>query len=582
MKRYKPLLLTFLFLPLLFSCFNLEEELYDQLEKEGYYEDYESLMAAVLRPYEHAKWAETEFSFWLQELSADQLVITQKREHWEDGGVWLMIHQHTWDTYERNSEQMWNACYGGIGYCNNALTDIQKLSYDNFGLTETEKRQHIAELTALRAYFQLLLLDAFRIPAISLSTKEEVGSSTPQENFRFIEESLLAAIPDLPKAPARNHAGRLTQGAAAVLLMRLYFNAYWYINIPMWEETRNLCERILNGDFGSYSLATDWTDIWNAGNQDCPELIWSYPQSKKTGYDDFYYLFFMHYNAPELFGNSTDLPVAYNGCHLSPSYDPSGQPYPYMLGCTFSKFPDTDRRKKNFRVTSQGRYEGLFLFGPQPVYQSDRLQYGAEEWGNSPLLFVDQVARYSEMLTDKEKKALVDKQLLSTTPWRIQDKQFASLSSTIKMGEENTGIRIVKYPFYPSGDAALKANNLVVLRLAEVYYTLAESLFRLGNPAKAEALLNQVRQRYYSAEDWERVRYPEDGSVLTFRELLDEWGREFLAEKRRRTDLNRFGLFTSGTWWDKQPSESYRRFYPVPARAISANPLLKRSEGYAY
>ena len=152
----------------------------------------------------------------------------------------------------------------------------------------------------------------------------------------------------------------------------------------------------------------------------------------------------------------------------------------------------------------------------------------------------------------------------------------------IKTGEENTGIRIVKYPLYPSGDVGLMAYNLVVLRLTEVYYTLAEVSFRLGNPAKAEAILNQIRKRYYAPEDWEQVRYPEDGSVLTAQELLDEWGREFLAEKRRRTDLNRFGLFTTGIWWDKQPSDSYRRFYPIPARAISANPLLKRSEGYIY
>lgn len=582
MKRYASLLLTVLFLPLLFSCFNLEEDLYDQLEKEDYYVDYQSLMASVLRPYEHAKWAETTFSFWLQELSADQLVITQKREHWEDGGVWLMIHQHTWDTYERNSEQMWNACYGGIGYCNNTLADIQKLDYADFGLDQADKRQHIAELTALRAYFQLLLLDAFRIPAISLSTDKEVGSSTPLENFRFIEESLLNALPDLPKAPAKNHEGRITQGAAALLLTRLYLNASWYIDTPMWEKTRDLCRRILDGEFGSYALAEDWTDLWNAGNRECDELIWSYPQSKQTGYDDFYFLFFMHYQAPELFGCSTDFSAAYNGCHLSPSYKPSGEPYPYTLGRTFSKFPDTDRRKKNFKVLSQGTYEGLFLFGPQPIYQSGQLQYGAEEWGNYPLLFLDQVARYSDNLSEEEKRALIDKQLASPTPWRIQDEQFASLSSTVKAGEENTGIRIVKYPFYPSGDVALKANNLVVLRLTEVYYTLAEVLFRLGDRAQAEALLNQVRRRYYASEDWEQVRYPEDGSALTSEELLDEWGREFLAEKRRRTDLNRFGLFTTGVWWDKQPSESYRRFYPIPARAISANPLLERSEGYMY
>ena len=350
----------------------------------------------------------------------------------------------------------------------------------------------------------------------------------------------------------------------------------------MWEQTGALCERIINGEFGTYSLTSEWTDLWNAGNQDCPELIWSYPQSRQVGYDDFYYLFFMHYQAPERFGCGKDLPAAYNGCHLSPSYDPSGKPYPYTLGRTFSKFPDTDLRKKNFKVLSQGIYEGLFLFGAQQIYNIDQLQYGAEEWGNYPLIFIEQVERYSDHLNETEKKALTDKQLSSDTPWIIQDKRFTSLASNIKTGEENTGIRIVKYPLYPSGDVGLMANNLVVLRLTEVYYTLAEVSFRLGNPAKAEAILNQIRKRYYAPEDWEQVRYPEDGSVLTAQELLDEWGREFLAEKRRRTDLNRFGLFTTGIWWDKQPSDSYRRFYPIPARAISANPLLKLSEGYIY
>ena len=102
------------------------------------------------------------------------------------------------------------------------------------------------------------------------------------------------------------------------------------------------------------------------------------------------------------------------------------------------------------------------------------------------------------------KKALTDKQLSSDTPWIIQDKRFTSLASNIKTGEENTGIRIVKYPLYPSGDVGLMANNLVVLRLTEVYYTLAEVSFRLGNPAKAEAILNQIRKRYYAPEDWNK------------------------------------------------------------------------------
>ena len=127
---------------------------------------------------------------------------------------------------------------------------------------------------------------------------------------------------------------------------------------------RSALRTIINGEFGTYSLTSEWTDLWNAGNQDCPELIWSYPQSRQVGYDDFYYLFFMHYQAPERFGCGKDLPAAYNGCHLSPSYDPSGKPYPYTLGRTFSKFPDTDLRKKNFKVLSQGIYEGLSSSDP--------------------------------------------------------------------------------------------------------------------------------------------------------------------------------------------------------------------------
>ena len=579
MRRLLPLLLV----PLLVSCFDLKEELYDQLRKEDYYKDYESLMASVLRPYAFAKEMETEYAFWLQELSADQLVITQKREHWEDGGKWLMLHQHTWDTYEDNCKHMWNDCYEGIGYCNNTLEDIQKLSYDNFGLGESDKRQHVAELTALRAYLQLQLLDLFHTPAISLSNDErDVSSSSPRENFDFIEESLLNALPYLPKAPASNHEGRLTQGAAALLLMRLYLNASWYIDTPMWEETRAIGERILAGEYGTYALATDWTDIWNVGNRNCPEVIWSYPQSEQAGYDDFYYFFFQHYGAAKIFDCGANLATPCNGCHLSPSFDPAGKPYAYALGRTFAKFPDTDLRKKHFKVLSQDTYEGLFLFGPQYVYDSDEFLYGEEEWGNYPLIFIDQVARYSDYLTEEEKQELVNKQLTSDTPWRIQDERFASALSTIEKGEENSGIRLVKYPFYSSTSPSLMANDLVILRLSEVYYTLAEVSFRLGDPARAEALLNQVRRRNFAPEDWERARYPEDGSALTEQELIDEWGREFIAEKRRRTDLNRFGLFTSGAWWDKQPSESYRRFYPIPAVVISSNPLLERSEGYIY
>ena len=48
-------------------------------------------------------------------------------------------------------------------------------------------------------------------------------------------------------------------------------------------------------------------------------------------------------------------------------------------------------------------------------------------------------------------------------------------------------------------------------------------------------------------------------------ELYDEWGREFLAEGRRRTDLIRWGLYCTEEWWDKKPdADSHWDIFPIP------------------
>ena len=63
--------------------------------------------------------------------------------------------------------------------------------------------------------------------------------------------------------------------------------------------------------------------------------------------------------------------------------------------------------------------------------------------------------------------------------------------------------------------------------------------------------------------------------------MLDEWMIEFLGEGRRRTDLIRWGAFTSESWGDHTPSndKNMNRF-PIPNSAISANNLIKQNPGY--
>ena len=70
-------------------------------------------------------------------------------------------------------------------------------------------------------------------------------------------------------------------------------------------------------------------------------------------------------------------------------------------------------------------------------------------------------------------------------------------------------------------------------------------------------------------------------SNLDMDEMLDEWGREFFAESRRRIDLIRFGKFSSASWWDKTPDAgNYTEIFPIMRPILNANKALKQNPGY--
>jgi hypothetical protein len=142
---------------------------------------------------------------------------------------------------------------------------------------------------------------------------------------------------------------------------------------------------------------------------------------------------------------------------------------------------------------------------------------------------------------------------LNTKPGnKIADKE-----SNMNHADHNSGVFMVKYPIYPTTDANRITSAYAEIRLSEIYYMLAECKYRAGDKAGAAQLLNSVRKRNYPANS--QSLYRPDGSQLDDQEMLDEWGREFLGENRRRTDLIRWGVFTTGTWWDKKP-DAYRGF----------------------
>lgn len=549
------------------SCTDLTEEPFHVLTKDNYYTDKASVEAAVLRPYDHASWCAWDGDRWLlNELTADHFVWTQKGRHGGDDGVWVRLHGHTWNYDQGQINGSWTGPFQGIAQLNTVLRDFKTLDFQSMGITDAEKANYISELRALRVWYYCTLIDFFRhVPLVTEenASEEIVGQSTPEALYEFMEKEIKEVLPLLKVGQT---IGRITQAPAAAIMARMYFNSNVWISVDRSADCKKICEDIIANKYGTYAInQTDYRDPFRAGINGyvSAENVYEFPH-KRNVYD-FGGLWgsFMHYKCRYTLGNPDG---ANNGVHMQPSRDIDGNVYtfPSGLGNPYEKYADCDYRKIPFHTTSpKGDYEGFFLIGQQNEFNSaagfgttDVPVTGSEEYTSKPLVYVDQVGRFSEgMAIAKEK------------------------GSHVQTGEENSGVRLNKFPYLPDINGMFKSQSAPEIRLSEIYYMLAEIVYRAGDKSKAAELLDVVRKRNYPAAEWSKYSYVANPAKLTDQEFVDEWGREFIGEHRRRMDLIRWGRFTTSEWWDKKPDPNDKDYevFPIPKRQLDTNQLLKQT-----
>lgn len=539
------------------SCTKLDEEAFDILPAETYYQDKNSVIAALTRPYEHGHWTGWDGDRWiLQELTADQFVWTQKGKHGYDNGDWVRMHGHAWTSEQGQINGGWVGPYQGIMQTIVVMNDLQSLDYPSLGMTEADKAQHIAELRTLRAWFYLFLIDFFRTVPIQLEVGKLTEQSTPQEVFNYIETELKEALPGLPK---NGRPSRWDQGGAASLLVRLYLNAEKWIGTPKYTECATIAQQIIDGQYGTYQIDADYRGPFRSGinGYRSPENIFEFVHAKESLEMGWIWNTMMHYQARYSMDNDWG---GWNGIHLTPSRDLEGNLLNDKLGAPYERYPNDDFRKKPFRTTGRGgQYEGFFLIGTQYHFNTDqgygfdstRPVNGTEEYNGKPLVFVDQVGRFSERPNGR---------------W--------GEGSHVTTGEENSGVRLLKFPWLPMSENLFQFNSATEIRLAEIYYALAECKYRAGDKLAAAKLLDQVRKRNYPAATWPNHSYENNLARLTDDEFVIELGREFIGERHRRTDLVRWDRFDD-PWWDKPQDAKDRSVFPIPYNALTSNPLLK-------
>ena len=532
------------------SCFDLSEEWYSEVTPDTFFNNQESINSVFVRPFTHAFWYEGIDRWYLQEYTADQIVQPQRGSDWYDGGIFFRLHYHTWNEDDNHIWQTWRGTGMGISLTLECQRDLEKIDYTKYGMTESQKENHLAQFDALMGYYYLRALDYFGPFPIMRDPLEEIEARSSEKHVFEKSESLLLKALDKcePATEADSKMGQISKGAAATLLARLYFNAEATIGEPRYDECAKICQDILDGEYGAYSLDASWKVPHCLTNRDSKAVILAYPSELNYLQNDWWFKYTHHKNMLQYFG--IDGVNAYNGHGLTPSRRPDGTLYTeWKLGNTYEKFNDKDLRKKEYRYLGNGNYEGMFIVGTQTV--DGMTIKGSKEYSGKPLVFVDYIAKMSKAT--------------ATT-------NLSTLSSTMADGEENSCIRPVKIPVA----SELKyrwASYMVVLRLEEVYYMLAECKMRAGKKDEAAALINKVRRRAF--QDFNDPD-PVTADNLDKWRMLDEWGIEFLAEGRRRTDLIRWDVFTTEAWWDHWPSDPSRKRFPVPTKALSGNNNLSK------
>ena len=577
------------------ACLDLGEEVFDRVDSSIYYQDESSVKSAVASIYGTGALSYIEYFWYLQEFSADQVAWRS----W-NGGLWgwdeaekFVLSSHTWTPDSKIIRQTWETAWTTIGLCNTLIEDLESLDPANLRMSEEKMQTYIAEVRTLRAwaYYNIYEVWGGALP-LNISAGSEIPGSAStdfDEGSRIIFNFLIKELDESLDNLTKNSVNRMNQAVNRIIKARLLLNAELFIKQPMYDECALLSQEILNSKYGDYSIADDYRTNFSIENVNSPEVIMAF--SFEVGQLNGGWMRnmpFLPYNIWDYFGGTYNQ-NGWNCTILTPSFDNSGTvlpsggttspksfleaPYNDKLGAVYERFDNRDIRKQNYMYDEgTSNYKGMFLKGEIKANygKGDPLKADADRDGQN-IVYVDQVGTFLG-----------------------KGRELETVMSP-RWGETTSGLRLVKYPIYPSS-AGIDFQDIdeVEFRLAEVVYMLAECKMRDGDSSGAKELVNSVRRRYFSASDWAVVKdQPGPGfTAFDMDWMLSQWGLEFLSEgRRRRTDLRRFDKFTQGQWWffgrvtedgKEIPAKRDRKYewYPLPSSALMVNPGLVQNPNY--
>jgi hypothetical protein len=445
------------------------------------------------------------------------------------------------------SRHIWNNSYTWINTCNGLVDFGEKIT----GVSETVKKQRIAEAKFLRALYYFNMVQLFGGVTLNRNFSNSPSTSATRaslaECYDFIVSDLKTCVTDLSPSPMQNslQQGRASIAAAKHLLAKVYL-------------TRAYSEAAQPGDFqDAFNMAKDLID--NAGNYGLGLLPDFGDVFKPTNENNREVLFNVQYSRDLTFGGGhawSHLFVCPYDAYLGERNLNDGRSYAWFRATSWvynTAFADKVNDSRYFKTFQSVWIATKAASGTYTIKvngTSYTLPYSFNKGDTA--LYYPGVNLPIEEIQKRKYPVFTPENYTDNRIWPTMTKY---LDPNRLIVNENSH------------------RPIIVMRLAETYLLAAEAAFKLNQPDVAASYINEVRRR--GAFPGKQAAMEISAADVTIDFILDERTRELCAENMRWFDLVRTGklLERVKAYDDYEARKNIQPFHvlrPIPQSQIDA------------
>jgi len=431
----------------------------------------------------------------------------------------------------------WKSLYSGINVCNAGLDQIGNVPFTD----DNQRKGYEGQLRFLRAFYYWHVVETWGNVVLrehATTTADATEKRSPVTDFYDLMISdLLTAVEYLPN-DWKTEYGRASKKAALGFLAKVYLSrAYYGDAATYFAKARDAAKEVIarQAEF-QVALKPNYADLWNSAANN--------RAAGKAGGEG-------------LFVIANSLTPAYNydanGNRIHATYQTPYNNYPGLTltienglngSNTSPVMVPTEALLDMFDETMDSRYNGSF----QTVWYANNAFTWTDAnkstvYGGVPkdASVVGKALKVGDTAMFTSKHPVPNNQL---KPYLVFDLDSTYLNS--KNGILNPRVgnypTLKKFRDYNRTSATTQPgyNDVIVLRLSEMYLIAAEAELQLSDPGAAADHINVIRTRA-------AIKTPVDHTAdmqitaadVTLDFILDERAREFAGEHKRWFDLKR-------------------------------------------